>query len=418
MILAVFQSTITGWLRCFPGGTSKSTLYYQVASVGRRVADLEEAVADFIASYGDLLSNATSLTFIIDDTPTKRYGSKIEGANYFHNPTPSKTDARLCYGHSWVVLAIVLSHPTRGNIVIPLRHTLYIKENDVKKLTPKQQKEHPFRTKLTMATELIHWAYKQFSPLNKGMTLLIDGGYASNEVIAAARKAGMKVITRLRKDSALFTVPEQSGQRRRGRPKKYGDRVNLSEWGNEDSWFGTVCDLYGKKRNTEYKTAVLTGRLTDGKPFRVVMTRQESSQCEKSEPWVLFFSSDVNDTPKQIIETYSLRFGIEEMFKDLKENEGIGKQQTRKLESNIGAFSLCLLMYTLVEFWAWDQADKKLTEHSRSSWDDPNRRPSHADKRNALRLEIKRDEFRRVFGKKLNPLLFKRIEKSLFFSAV
>ncbi|MBR2692768.1 MAG: hypothetical protein IKE69_01000 [Thermoguttaceae bacterium] len=88
------------------------------------------------------------------------------------------------------------------------------------------------------------------------------------------------------------------------------------------------------------------------------------------------------------------------MFKDIKGNEGIGKQQTRKLESNIGAFSHCLLLYTLVEFWAWDQADKKLTENSRSSWDDPYRCPSHADNRNVLRLAIKRVEFRRDFGKK------------------
>lgn len=51
--------------------------------------------------------------------------------------------------------------------------------------------KYPFRTKLTMATELIHWAHKQFSPSNKGMTLLIDGGYASNEVIADARKTVM-----------------------------------------------------------------------------------------------------------------------------------------------------------------------------------------------------------------------------------
>lgn len=418
MILAVSQPTITGWLRRFPGGIPKSTLYYQVASIGRKVTEFEDAVAEFIGTYKDLLSDASSLTFIIDDTPTKRYGPKIEGANYHHNPTPSKTDARLCYGHSWVVLAIVLPHPTRGAIVIPLRHLLYIRENDVKKLTPKHQKEHPFRTKLAMATELIHWAYEQFSPLNKGMTLLIDGGYASNDVIAAAQKVKMKVITRLRKDSAIFTVPEESGKKRRGRPKKYGDRINLSEWVKEDSWIKTECDLYGKKITAEYKTAVVTSRLTDGTPFRAVMTRRSSTTGEKPEPSVLFFSSNVHDSPKQIIETYSLRFGIEEMFKDLKENEGIGKQQARKLESNIGAFSLCLLMYALIEIWAWDQPDKMLTEYSRSSWDDPNRRPSHADKRNALRLVIKRDEFRRVFWKKLNPYLFRRIENSLFFNAV
>ena len=32
--------------------------------------------------------------------------------------------------------------------------------------------------------------------------------------------------------------------------------------------------------------------------------------------------------------------------------------------------------------------------------------------------KMKRGEFRRVFGKKLNPYLFRRIENSLFFNVV
>ena len=43
------------------------------------------------------------------------------------------------------------------------------------------------------------------------------------------------------------------------------------------------------------------------------------------------------------------------------------KDQAERKIVIILSFSLCLLMYTLVEFWAWDQPDKKLAENSGSS---------------------------------------------------
>ena len=414
MILSIHRRTVTGWLGCLQNGAAKSSVYYQIGSFGRYGNKLEDSVANFLSEYCDILKKAKMLYFVIDDTPTKRTGPKIEGANYQHNPTPSKTDAKLYYGHSWVVLAIVVYHPRWGFIALPLRHILYIRECDVKKLSPKQQEEHPFRTKLTMATELIQWASEQFSHLNKEMVLLIDGGYTSNEVIAAAKKAKMKVITRLRKDSAIFTVPEPPKQKRPGRPKKYGDRKEISVWEHsvDDPWCGAVCSLYGKETEVEYKAAVVTSRLTDGEPFKLVMSRREEGQN------VLFFCSDVNESPEEIIKAYSLRFSIEEMFKDLKEVEGIGKQQVRKLESNIGAFTLCLLMYTLVELWAWDKSNDYLTQYTRGDYDDPNRRPSHSDKRSTMRLEIKAEEFKRVYGKWLKPYLLKRCVRCIYSSAV
>jgi hypothetical protein len=63
----------------------------------------------------------TSLqAIVLDDTPTKRYGKKVEGAGYHHNPTPGKTDAKLCFGHSWVVVTLVVNHPLFGEVSFPI----------------------------------------------------------------------------------------------------------------------------------------------------------------------------------------------------------------------------------------------------------------------------------------------------------
>jgi len=39
------------------------------------------------------------LLAVIDDSPTKRYGPKVEGADIHHNPTPGPADQTYLYGH-------------------------------------------------------------------------------------------------------------------------------------------------------------------------------------------------------------------------------------------------------------------------------------------------------------------------------
>lgn len=51
-----------------------------------------------------------------------------------------------------------------------------------------------------------------------------------------------------------------------------------------------------------------------------------------------FVSTNLNLTPEEMIEGYSKRISIEEMFKDLKEICGLVKQQLRNFESNLACF--------------------------------------------------------------------------------
>jgi hypothetical protein len=87
-------------------------------------------------------------------------------------------------------------------------------------------------------------------------------------------------------------------------------------------------------------------------------------------------------------------WSIETAFRDLKQVVGAGQQQVRKLRTNVGAFHLCLWAFCLTEAWAWGRAAGGLADRSGSPWDDPGRRPSHADKRRAFRRELLGEEIR------------------------
>ena len=71
-------------------------------------------------------------------------------------------------------------------------------------------------------------------------------------------------------------------------------------------------------------------------------------------------------------------------------------------------------MHSLVEMWAWNQSDGQLCDRSRSPWDWMPRRPSHADRRNALRRACFQNELSAVEEKHpINPKIKKLLKTFL-----
>ncbi len=92
-----------------------------------------------------------------------------------------------------------------------------------------------------------------------------------------------------------------------------------------------------------------------------------------------------------------------ELFKDVKEVWGAGQQPVRNVYASIGAFTVNLVLYSVVEVWAWARAEERLEDRSRCAWDTEERRPSHADKRKALQRLILREEIRAAVRRGAEP---------------
>jgi hypothetical protein len=158
--------------------------------------------------------------------------------------------------------------------------------------------------------------------------------------------------------------------------------------GQRRGWMTAVFEPYGKQAKKRYKTFVATWRPAGG-PIRVVLV-------DEPDGWVAFFCTDLNASVAEILATVADRFALETTFRDCKEIAGAGQQQVRFVWANIGAFHICLWTFTMTEAWAWSQPEDELVDRSASPWDDPNRRPSHADKRRAWRRKSLVEEIRAV----------------------
>ncbi len=227
LLFARGRRTVTTWLRAAALAEQFRPFYYLLASVGRRTTRLAVRLLLDVAKP-ILLGKQSRLLFALDDTPTRRYGRKVQGAGIHHDPTPGPAGPAFLYGHVWVTLAWLAPHRLWGTIALPLLARLYIRQKDVAKLPKKYRWE--FRTKLQQAADLLRWLVGWLDHLGKPIWLVTDGAYAKKELLRPARALGVVVVSRLRHDARLWSVPSPHRQpQRRGRRPIYGkQKISLA----------------------------------------------------------------------------------------------------------------------------------------------------------------------------------------------
>jgi len=382
ILFARGRRTVTSWFRAAGITDEFRPAYTTVCAVGRRANAMALGTLHAIQP---LLGNRR-LRVAIDDTPTPRYGPAVEGAGIHHNPSPGPAGEKYVYGHVWVTLAALAKHPDWGTIALPVQAQLYIRAADLDQLPP--ERPRAFRTKLELAAAQLRWLKPWVDYHFEELWAVVDGAYAKRPFLRPAQQHGFTVISRLRKDAALWSVPKPvpPAERGPGRPRTYGQqRICLAKRaGQKRGWQEVECVRYGAKVVKRIKTFLATWRPAGG-VIRVVLVQEEND-------WLPFFCIDPEATPAEILEAMADRGAEEQTFKDIKEVWGAGQQQVRNVHSNEGCFNLNLWMYSLVEAWAWHRPEEELVDRSASPWDSEPRRPSHQDKRKALQREILRGE--------------------------
>jgi hypothetical protein len=386
LLFATGRRTVSSWLRAGELSEDYQDYYYFLAALGRKVNALAAGVLRIAV---EVVGPPSRLLLAIDDTPTPRYGPQVEGAGIHHNPTPGPAGAAFVYGHVWVTLAWVVRHPRWQAIGLPLLARLYVRKKDVAAQALTGRRQVRFQTKLAMAAELITWAAPWLQLLGRTLWVVTDGAYAKRVFLRAVAAVQGTVVSRLRKDAALFDVPVPPQRRGRGRPRKYGKQaLSLAKRaGQRRGWQVETFLLYGRATVRRYKTFLATYKPAGG-VIRVVLVREDDGN------WRAYFCTDVQASVREILEAVADRSALEQVFHDLKEVHGTGQAQTRNYWTNVAVYHLNLWLHTLIELAAWSRPVKALVDRQASPWDDPDRRPSHADRRNALRRLCLEEEFR------------------------
>lgn len=150
--------------------------------------------------------------------------------------------------------------------------------------------------------------------------LAVDGAYAKKGFVDGAIELNLQVISKLRCDANLRFL-YTGVQKRRGRPRKYADKVNFQDHTGL-TYVETVhpgIDLY---------TAVV---------WSVALKRQLrlayllNHQDPKTPRFVVLFSTDIHQDAKDLYRLYQLRFQVEFIFRNAKQFTGLQDCQARDL---------------------------------------------------------------------------------------
>lgn len=385
MIFAGDRRVAASWFTSAGVQDDWDCFYDALASFGRKSKSLSLSLLWLVLKKFDS-DAAGRFVLAIDDSPTQRYGKCVEGAGVHHNPTPGPVGSPWMYGHNWVALSLLATHRAWGVIALPLLSLLYVRACDVPRLNEKYGWK--FQTKHQLALELVTWfvEHARWARKECQIWLVVDGAYAARSLLSALLKLGVVVFSRMRCDAVLHDLPARPTGNP-GRPRTYGkNRINLSKRAaHRHGWESVTWRCRGSEVTRLCKTFLATSRLTGG-VIRVVLVKFESGG------WAAYFCSNPEVSVRDLLETISARWAIEEFFHDVKEVWGAGQQQVRNVWSNIGCWHLNQWIYTMVELCSWDSPKEELAQRSDRPWDNLDRRPSHADRRRAISHEMLRKQ--------------------------
>lgn len=170
--------------------------------------------------------------------------------------------------------------------------------------------------------------------------IVLDGHFGNYPATYTVRETGLQIISKLRYDAALY-LPYTGPKPARGPSPRYGAKLNYNQLPAE-----TLCRslIDGEYHIDRYQMMVFHKSFSDA--LNVVVVVKTHLKTGKR-GHVVLFSTDLDLTPDQIVDYYSLRFQIEFNFRDAKQYWGLDDFMNVKSVTVTNAVNLAFLMVNL-----------------------------------------------------------------------
>ena len=147
---------------------------------------------------------------------------------------------------------------------------------------------------------------KNLSILNHAAVSYIvgDAYYAVAPLIFGLKDQTNHLLTRMGHNTVGYKKPIRQ-KKKKGRKRKYGEKVKIYDLFGLASFNSLDVDLYGEKQNVEYYCADLYWKPVK-KVVRFVLVKFPNGKGK-----AILMTTDITLSAKEIIETYGLRFKIE-----------------------------------------------------------------------------------------------------------
>jgi hypothetical protein len=281
-----------------------------------------------------------------DDTVAEHRGKKVYGKACHRDAVrSSQSFTAYRYGHKWAVLAILVKFPfARRPWALPVLVALYhSKEWD---------KQHGRRHKTPSAlmrqlvAVLIHWFPE------RTFVFAGDGGYGTHELsrFAARRPGRLQLVSRFYADANLY-APPSAASKKKGRPRVKGRKL------------ASPAQVVKRAKRTRLNVAWYGGGRRDVEVVSGTGHWYKSGEGLVPVLWVFvcdrtgthrdeyFFTTDLQMTPKDLIETFTGRWSIETTFQEMRAY--LKLESTRgRAEKTVLRMAPCLFgLFSVIALW-------------------------------------------------------------------
>lgn len=282
---------------------------------------------------------------IIDDTFVYRCSRKAPGSAVHHQHGNKTNRPTFALGQCWVSMALSVSTGVRHHAIPLLARLMRTAGNS---------------SKLDAAKTLLRAVASIFA--QQKVIVLLDSWYMKWPYLQYVLGLGFQAIGQVRRDTALYAVPETTGKRGRGRPRKYGTKYTSEV-------VATLCTtkekvfLYGKWQWVHYRSAICLARFLRGRKVRAVWMQFEDDKGNLSKQRLLL-STNPELMAQQVFAYYARRWSIEDMFNQLKNRWGWKEtwQQSRQvLHRWTQIISIAYALPQLLATYCADQVENVLS---------------------------------------------------------
>lgn len=414
-----FVTLVLGWLLC----NGRRTLSGVIRAAGPEATKSHDAYQNFFSKSEWSMDELWKLLFLFlvkvfpdgcnqpheysentiwiagDDTLSKHYGRKIWGAGVYRDAVRStKKHVAYAWGLNWVVLTMIVKLPLGRDrfIGFPIYARLNPKSDVDRTLSTQEEKSRPkakgkgSRKKKTNVSIMEEMVRTVAGWLPEAKFLFSgDGAYAC---LAARMPENVHLVSRIRRDAALYEAPPKTRKKKRGRPAKKGKRLPApQEIANMPGirWKTLWISLYGKTvKRKLYTFNALWYEACPNQMVNVVIVRDPQGKADDE----FFFSTDLEMPAEVIILCYEGRWAIEVVFRETKQYLGMNDPQARKKEAVLRITPFCLWLNSVIKLWFIQQSrDGQPTLPENDPWYTHKDTISFQDMMSAIRLHFWRN---------------------------
>ena len=235
------------------------------------------------------------------------------------------------------------------------------------------------------------------SKIPRGL-IIFDRGFARRKVWTTVLSFGHHILCRAKSNAVFYHLPKPPKRPKRGRPKKYGDRLDIrrvryQEMTIDAKTYSIASKIVRTKMcDTDVRLIVIRKRPKASKPYR----------------YFYVFTTDLTLQIPQIVTDYRKRWKIETAFRDAKQHFGFDtyRLKSRKSINRFVQLSFVAASLTKLIFSRPDAPQKRITvqavcDHLGIHWYRPAKR-TQGLRAAYLRSQILIASFSAKFNEKTN----------------